>query len=68
MKKVTKPLSPEAFEAVCSIWEQHINEFIFQLSDGSIPTLRNAFLYVNQIQMERKNAAHAGHITAHSPH
>ena len=42
MKKVTKPLSPEAFEAVCSIWEQHINEFIFQLSDGSIPTLRNA--------------------------
>ena len=69
MKKVTKPLSPEAFEAVCSIWEQHINEFIVQLSDGSIPTLRKSvFLYVNQIRMERKNAAHAGHISAHSPH
>ena len=42
MKKETKPLSLLAFEAVCSIWEQHVNEFIFQLSDGSIPTLRNA--------------------------
>lgn len=42
MRRTTKQLSPESFEAVCSNWEQRIKEFIFQLSDGSIPTLRNA--------------------------
>lgn len=40
-KKAKKPLSPEAFEAVCNSWEQHMKEFILQLSDGSIPTLRD---------------------------
>lgn len=42
MKKTTKPLSPEAFEAVCSSWEQRMKDFVLILSDGSIPTLRNA--------------------------
>lgn len=41
MKKTTKLLSPEAFEAVCNSWEQRMKEFILQLSDGSIPTLRD---------------------------
>ena len=41
MKKTTKQLSPESFEAVCSSWEQDIKEFILQISDGSIPTLRD---------------------------
>ena len=42
MRKTIKLLSPESFEAVSRNWEQDIKEFIFQLSDGSIPTLRNA--------------------------
>lgn len=42
MKKTTKPLSPEAFEAVCSNWEQRVKAFVFQLSDGRIPTLKHA--------------------------
>lgn len=70
MKKTTKLLSPEAFEAVCNSWEQRMKEFILQLSDGSIPTLRDVewtikkgvFSSVSQMRMERKNAGRAGRI------
>lgn len=41
MKKTTKPLFPEAFEAVCSSWEQRMKDFILMLSDGSIPALND---------------------------
>lgn len=76
MRKTIKLLSPESFEAVSRNWEQDIKEFIFQLSDGSIPTLRNAewivknrvFLYVIQIWMERKNVSEAGHFIVRLHH
>lgn len=41
MKKPANQFSPEAFEAVCNHWEQCVKEFVFQLSGGSIPALRN---------------------------
>ena len=40
-KKPMEQLFPESFEAVCNRWEQHIKAFVLQLSDGSIPTLRD---------------------------
>lgn len=42
MKKPMQPLSPESFEAVCQCLEQRQQEFISTLSDGGIPSLRNA--------------------------
>ena len=42
MKKQPKQLSPESFEAVCRVWEQRATAFVSALSDGGIPTLKNA--------------------------
>ena len=42
MKKAKVDLASESFEAVCNNWEQLVKEFSNMLSDGGIPTLKDA--------------------------
>lgn len=75
MKKTTKPLSPEAFEAVCESWEQRMKDFVLILSYGSIPTLRNAewtfhkkrvFVSVPDANGKKKRGAFGPHFRAYT--
>lgn len=76
MKKTKKSLPPEAFESVCSSWEQRMKEFIFLLSDGSIPTLRDVewtiekkrvFVTEPDTNGKKKRGASGPHFSSYPP-